>query len=339
MKNKISYGEKKITINDVARELNVSTTTVSRVISGKGRIGENTRKRVLEYIEEHNYMPNIIAKSLAQSKTNNITVVIPGDYSLVDFPFFQKCLLGICKIAATLDYDVLISSVTDNDMSQLERIIANHKVDGVILTRTMVEDKVCNFLKEKEVPFVAIGSSADQEIIQVDNDHQAGCKELTSIILMKGMRRIALIGGNVAHVVTNSRYQGYLSAFEELGVPIDKNIIYMNANNNVITEKIVEELLMKNVDCIICMDDLICSYVLNKCRYSHIKVPRDIRLASFYNSSLLEHSTPSITSLNFNVMELGMKACSTLINSLEGKEVNKKNLLGYEVSLKESTQL
>ena len=79
-----------ITISDVAEALGVSKTTVSRAISGKGRIGAATRKRVLEYIQEHDYKPNVIARGLAQSKTFNICVVMPGDYALVDLPFFQE---------------------------------------------------------------------------------------------------------------------------------------------------------------------------------------------------------------------------------------------------------
>ena len=100
-------GNKKITIADVAETLGVSKTTVSRAISGKGRIGSETRERILKYIDEHHYTPNVIAKSLAQSKTYNIGIVMPGDYELIDLPFFQNCMMGIHEIASSMDYDVL----------------------------------------------------------------------------------------------------------------------------------------------------------------------------------------------------------------------------------------
>ncbi len=114
----------------------VSKTTVSRAISGKGRIGKETRKRVMEYIEEHDYKPNAIAKGLAQSKTYNICVVMPRDYEVVDWNFFQRCLFGIQEMAETVGYDILLTMCQMNDISSLERIVANHKVDGVILMRT-----------------------------------------------------------------------------------------------------------------------------------------------------------------------------------------------------------
>ncbi|MEG0961283.1 MAG: LacI family DNA-binding transcriptional regulator, partial [Lachnospiraceae bacterium] len=83
---------KKITISDVAQALGVSTTTVSRAISGKGRIGNDTKERVQAYIKEHNYRPNVMARGLARLKTYNIGVVLPEEYTLVDLPFFQTCL-------------------------------------------------------------------------------------------------------------------------------------------------------------------------------------------------------------------------------------------------------
>ncbi len=82
--------DKNLTIGDIAEELGVSKTTVSRAISGKGRIGEKTREKVLRYIKEHDYRPNVIAKGLAQSRTYNIGLVIPGSYHLVELPFFHK---------------------------------------------------------------------------------------------------------------------------------------------------------------------------------------------------------------------------------------------------------
>ena len=94
--------EKNITISDVAEALGVSKTTVSRAISGKGRIGEATRQKVLEFIEEHDYKPNVIAKGLAQSKTFNICVVMPGNYALVDLPFFQEAIMGIQEVASIM---------------------------------------------------------------------------------------------------------------------------------------------------------------------------------------------------------------------------------------------
>ena len=111
--------EKKVyTIDDIARELGVSKTTVSRAISGKGRIGQTTREKVLSFIEEHDYRPNVMAKGLAQRKTFNLALLLPKDYAITEFPFFKDCMQGICEMASSHDYDVIISM---RDWRRIER--------------------------------------------------------------------------------------------------------------------------------------------------------------------------------------------------------------------------
>lgn len=153
----------------------MSKTTVSRAISGKGRIGKATRERVLAYIEEHNYKPNVLAKGLAQLKTYNIGVMLPEDYTVVDLPFFQSCLVGIEETAISLDYDILLTMSRGRDCAQLVRMVENHKVDGVILMRTFTEDAHVEYLKSQNIPFVTVGSSNYEGVVQVDNDHHAAC--------------------------------------------------------------------------------------------------------------------------------------------------------------------
>ncbi|MGN0352791.1 MAG: LacI family DNA-binding transcriptional regulator [Roseburia sp.] len=330
--------EKNITIADVAEALGVSKTTVSRAISGKGRIGKETRNRVLAYIEEHNYKPNVIAKGLAQSKTYNLCVVMPGEYDVVDLTFFQECLFGIQEIAGIMEYDILLSICQTNDISSLERIIANRKVDGAILMRTFVEDAQIEFLQKKNVPFVTIGSSTYPYVVQIDHNHKSACKELTSIILMKNLKKIALIGGDETHVVTQSRLRGFREAYAKMGEEIDESLLFLNLDNHILVDKAVKEALERKVDCILCMDDAVCSRVLKMLREQQIKVPQEVKIASFYNSTILENSVPSITSLSFDAKELGMVACRTLLDLIEGIEVKERTLLSYEVVLKESTK-
>lgn len=329
---------KKMTIDDVAEILGVSKTTVSRAISGKGRIGAETREKVLRFIEENNYNPNALAKGLAQSKTYNIAVAIPEDYNLVDLPFFQNSLMGIMQMTEQVNYDVLLAMVKPNDISQLTRIIDNRKADGIILARTYQEDMAADYLMEQGIPFVVMGSSENEQIMQVDNNHVAACRELTTILLAKGMKRLALIGGDEAHVVTANRCKGYELAHQDMKLQADRSIIYLNATNGSYVTRIGEELLKKRIDGIICMDDNICAMLLNFFNSQDIIVPQDIKLASFYYSTLLENSIPTITSVKFNETELGYKACVKLIDILKGKEVEPKSILSYEINLRESTK-
>lgn len=330
--------ERKLTIADIAQELGVSKTTVSRAISGKGRIGEQTRRRVLEYIEAHHYSPNVVAKGLAQSKTFNLGLVLPGDYNIVELPFFQKCMMGISRVASAQGYDVLISMVTADHIAQLERAVTNRKIDGAILTRTLTDDAPMRYLTKSNVPFVAIGSTGDAQAVQIDNDHRGACRELTESLLNRGVKRIALIGGSEGYVVTGNRLRGFTDAFGRRKGWDGERQVFLNVSDSREVEDIVGELLTKRVECIACMDDFLCGCVLNTLQQRRIAVPEQLQVVSFYDSSLLANWLPAVTSIRFDVEELGRKACELLLRMLDGEEVEQRTLLGYEMCMRESTR-
>lgn len=335
--NKINVS-KNITISDIADALGLSKTTVSRAISGKGRIGEDTKKRVLDYVLQHNYKPNVIAKGLAQSKTFNLGVILPVDTNITEIPFFQSCLMGICEESATMDYDVVVTTVKEDDITLLQRLISNQKVDGIILTRALVNDASAKYLKETGIPFVIIGQSEDDEIIQIDSNHVAGCCELTSIMLMSGYHRIALLVGNQNHIVNRNRYEGFVKAFREFNVPLDERLVFFDMNNKMVINQTVNTIMDRKVDCIICSDDFICSRVLARLDDSNYIIPEHIRVASFYNSVQLENHNPPITALSINVKELGSTAVKKLIEIIKGEDVVPKTLVSYEIAIKKSTK-
>ena len=155
---------------------------------------------------------------------------------------------------------------------------------------------------------------------------------------MKGLTRIALIGGDINHVVTRKRYQGFREAYEQMGIELDENLLFLNVENNVLVDKAVKRAMTESVDCILCMDDVVCGRVLKTLREERISVPDDVRVASFYNSAILENNVPAVTSLSFDAKELGMVSCKTVLDLVDGVEVGERTLLPYEVILKASTK-
>ncbi len=329
---------KKMTIHDVADQLGVSISTVSRAISGKGRIGSATRKKVLDFIEAHDYHPNGIAKSLAQAKTNNIAMIIPEVRELVAFPFFYMCMCGINEVAQARGYDMFVVTTSGKDLTRVKRLIDNNKVDGIILGNTHKNDVFARYLTTRQFPFVAIGSLEDESALQVNHDNKGACRDLTTILLSRRLRRIAYMGKSDNLIVNEERYEGYLQAYEDAGLKVDMSLVCRDNITDVMIRKNVDEFLEKNVDCILCQDDAICNVVLQELRNKGIKIPEQMRVASCHNSKVLDNYSVSITTLKFDNTEIGRVACNVLLDSIEGSEVPKVTLLDYEVVLKESTK-
>lgn len=329
---------KKMTINDVAEALGVSVSTVSRAISGKGRIGEATRRRVFEFIEEHDYHPNSIAKSLAQSRSNNIAIIIPDVKEVVALPFFYLCMCGVNEVAQTRGYDMFVVSTSGKDTSHLKRLIDDNKVDGMILGSTYKDDVFASFLKSKKIPFVTIGSLNDDEVVQIDHDNEGACRDLTAILLSRQWRRIAYMGNSKNLLVDEARYRGYVRAHRDVGAEVDKSLVFREEKTETMMRGHVDELLERRVDCVICQDDAVCNIVLDELRSKGARIPEDMRVASCHNSKVLDNYPVSVTSLRFDNTEIGRAACTVLLDMLEGKQVPHKTWLDYEVVLKESTK-
>lgn len=326
------------TLNDIAKELGVNKATVSKAISGKGNLSAETRARILRFIDQCGYRPNAVAQSLARSKTYNIGLMMPDDAGVFDMAFFRDCLQGACKTASENGYDILITMSGDKPVEQIARLIDHRKIDGVIAMRSLVNSPIVGFLKEKKVPFVLIGATSDPDVLYIDNDNRNACRELTTLLIARGMRRMALLGGDENNCVTHSRLSGFVDACEQAGLKQEEQLIYLNVNRNNRLSEAMDALMAEKVNCIVCMDDYICNMVLSRLRNSQMRIPEDIKVVSFYDNVLLERNIPSITSLRFDATALGQLACQELINVLENRAGGSMVPPAYQMMLRDSTK-
>ena len=323
-------------IAEIADALGVSKTTVSRALSGKGRVSEETRAKVFSYAGLTS--TDTTARTVPQGPTHNLSLVIPKHFVRLDLPFLRKCMGGICTMAAQRGYDLLLCYVSETDTVQLERQLDRHKVDGVILSRTISNDPSVDLLKQYGVPFVAIGRIDDPDIPQADNDQTGAACEMTRLLLQLGTRRIAYLGGSGTYTVNADRLRGFLRGLAEFGITADQSLIRTGLESDEQRTDALEAVLERHPDCLLCCDDRLAFDVVRELRARHIHIPQDLRVASLYDSELLVGVTPSISAVQFDAERIGSTACRMLLDTLAGKDVAKRQLQGYQVILRESTK-
>lgn len=328
-------GRERITIQEIAELLKLSPTTVSRAISGKGRVSRETQNKVFDFLEQNQYTPNVIKNSEKRSK--NICVLLPGEEGHAQLPYFQDILLSIYDSFSAWNYGVLIAKTTSLDIQALKALVEQHKVDGVVLTRTIEGDLAVNYLKKQKIPFVVIGSWPESDVLQVDFDQEGGCRDLASVLLRMNIKKIACICGDEGHIVTQSRLKGIRAAYHEAGAFMEKKLFYTGAVYPSIVEKDVIELLSEKVECILCLDDNICMGVLNALHKNEIKIPQEVKVASCYGGRMLGGCYPPVTCLEFNVKEMGAVASKKLLDAINKNADCNKLVLGYNVLIKDST--
>lgn len=324
------------TLEDIAKELGLSKTTVSRAISGNGRISEATKNKVAALIKEVGYIPNAVARSLATNKTYNVGIVVPRDSSVEEMPYFQNVLIGASEAAADLGYDILIIMDDNDNLKSLERVVQNKKVDGVIVTRCVKGSNLNRYLYENKFPAVILGRP-EEDLLYVDNDNQGAATRMIETLINRGCKNIALLGGNENFFVTQSRLNGYIDGFKNCGMKYNKDNVYLNMHNVERLESVIRKIIKDNVDCIVCMDDVLCNSTLIYLQQLNINVPEEVKLVSFYDSNLLKNQKPSITSLYFDSKKLGAQGVNILLRNIDGEEVQSYVISDYNIQMREST--
>lgn len=330
-----------ITIDDIARDLGVSKTTVSRAISGKGRIGAATRERVLEYIQAINYRPSATAKGLAKSRTYNLALVLPQTFIKLDLPFVRQYMSAICEEALHHSYYVLLCPTTETESDPLIQALDHRKVDAVILTRTMENDPVVELLAQRGIPFATIGSLPEQyrdlAVVEADHDQPGGCYRFIRRILSGRSMKTALLVNDAGYIINQSRLKGFRKACRELGIPEEEAPVRFGLNDEAQCHAAVDELLCGGTRRFICADDDICRRAMHYLAKTGLRMPQDVQLASLHDSDALAQMEPSISGLRFDTAELAQTTCRELLNYLNDLPHDPKPRLGCEIFLREST--
>lgn len=329
--------KKKVNISHIAKELDMSPSTVSRALSGSGRISQNTRVKINEYLESHNLIPNTRERHYSDIVTKMISVVLPGEGDFVKIPYFSNVLYSVYDYFSIRGYQINLIKISPDDISNLREAVENHVMDGVILTRTVENDDEIQFLKENGVPFVIIGPCDDKSVLRVDTDNEAACYDITNVLIHKGLNKMAVMCAERDHKVNQIRLDGILRAHMKSHMYLDKSLIFYDTESEIVAEMAVEKSLAANVDCILCMDDNICLGVIRILKSMGMKIPEDIKIASLHNSKLLDEFVPSISCIYQDEAALGKEAGRLLYTYLNENKILPHSILGYELQIKDST--
>ena len=324
-----------MTLDEIARGLGVSKSTVSRALSGKGRIGEKTRERIVAYAGQQGRQ---LAQETEQSgRTGNLGLVFPADVYENSNSYFQDCMLGVCEVASLMDFNVLIATETASDISGIQMLAEQKKVDGIILTRSMENDRAVRYLTDIRFPVGITGQCDEKDVIQVDTDNEAACEELIALLIGKGFRKFALVVEELSYRVNRSRYQGFNNALMKSGIPGEKQAYYVGALQVDLLDAIISDMVAKKVECVICGDDVVCTRLVSRLQAEGYRIPRDIAVASLYNSSNLNCFTPQITAINISARKIGNTVGKQMIQRLRGQDYETKVIMDHEILLRRST--
>lgn len=324
--------KRKITLKQIAKELDVSISTVSKALRNSIEISEDTREKVQAFAKLYNYRPNNIALSLKNRKTKTIGVIIPE----IVHHFFAKVIRGIELVANKRGYNVIVglsNESFDKEVINMQ-MLANGSIDGFILSiskETLQQQDYHHFNEtiSQGMPIVMFDRvvheiNCDKVII----DDFKGSKNAVDKLLNNGCKHVAIITTKDYVSVGRLRTQGYLQSLEDHKMIPDSNLI-LKVDDELLSEDHldsleieIEELFRKNkkIDGVFAVNELYAIIAMKVARKFKFRIPDDLQVIGFTDGVLSKHATPSLTTVGQHGQEMGEKAADLLINKLENED-------------------
>lgn len=328
--------KRELKLEEAAAALGLSKSTISRALSGKGRVKLETKMRVLRYLESQNAT---IKTRENECNSKNIGVIFPSHVIVTETSFFQSCLDGAYEYLQRNGYDTLYVTERDGDISKVKHLLERHKVEGFVLTYNPVKDNLIKYLKKERVPFVLVGSTDDASVIQVDSNHMESGIELATILLNQGENNIALVSADSSNMVNHYRCEGFWNTVQKRIKAVNPELFFQNVNSAIELDRVMMKIVDNRVECVVCTDDALCMKVMNKLQEYGFAIPDDIRVASMHDSIYMELHNPPITSISVNAVQQGINAGKVLLDQIQGRKVPTKTLSNYEICLRKSTEV
>lgn len=325
---------KNITIHDVAKEAGVSVTTVSRVLNNRGYISSETRSKVLNTIDELNYIPNEIARSFFTNESKFIALIIPT----TDNPFFGELTFHIEKNLARYGYHLFICNSLNNSENEKKylRLLKENRVDGIIFGSHNID---ISEYENYENQIVSIERKLTKNIPIVQSDDYNGGRLATRELLNKGCESVlCVVGDKSIETPANDRSIAYLHEIERNGLqPHFVEIpFHLEMSEKV---KIIENLFLTNFnyDGVFAGDDILAKIFLNVIKKNKMKVPDDIKIIGFDGTTSMRTLNPEMSTVIQPIEDLAKGTVEVLLKLLKGENVKKENIYPIELYLSKTT--
>jgi LacI family transcriptional regulator len=321
-----------VTIEDIARRVGKSITTVSRALHDYADVSPETKELVRKAAKEMGYTPSTLAQRLQKKRTDTIGLIMPTFGPRFSDPFFSEFIAGIGNKAANLGYDLLVSTRPpgEQEMQAYHQNTESRRVDGFVIVRTRCQDPRIEYLIKAGLPFVAFGRTEDDlDYPYVDEDSDFGMQLIAGHLAELGHHQVAYIGA--PHDLTFARYRlaGLRQGLEKYGVKLPQQHIFegnltQNGGYQVATTILDQD---NHPTAIVAANDLMAIGAMSAAQDRGLSVGRDISITGFDDIPMAEHSHPSLTTVHQPVYQIGAMVCEMLIQLIQGKRLEKPQVI------------
>lgn len=323
------------TITDIAKELNVSASTVSRALRDHPGISTETKKAVMEIAKRTNYQPNLLALSLLNKKTNIIGIVVPE----ITSHFFSMVISGVQDLVSLNGYNLMISQSNESFEDEVKIInsLFLSRIDGFLISPASNTAQFDHFkmLKDNNIPLVIFDRDCkEMEVDKVLVDDYDGAFQAVDYLIKTGCDRIAHITGPTNLSISGHRLSGYLDALKKNNIPIDEELIvqvggFSPEDGITACEKLLN--LQHPPNAIFAINDGVAIGAMYVIKEAGIAIPEEISIIGFDDEPYSSYFTPALTSVWQPVYDMGMLSARILLNNMDRKDRSDKETFRNEI--------
>lgn len=313
-----------VTLKDVAALAGVSPSTASRVCKNNPSISKETKEKVRKAMEELGYEPNVSSDASESTNKKAIGIILPpSPKESFENAFHLEVIRGISQFCNQHNYINTVITGQDEEeiLNALDNIVKSEQVDGFIVTYSKQVDPITEYLYNEGLLYIVIGKANRfaNQTVYVDNDNVLAAREATEYLINMGHQNIAYLGSDSNLMFSADRKAGYQLALINSGINVrQSNIVELSS----VPEEQIEPLykLLKDEQhptAIVVSDDIFAVALERICVAIGISIPDDLSIISFNNSLFARLTSPQLTSIDINSVQLGIEAASQVINHME----------------------
>ena len=334
---------KYVTIKDIARELLVSVSTVSRALNDDPSIRKETREKIQAAAKRMGYVPNPVATNLKFGRTKTIGVIVPE----MSTPYAALVIDGIQDICYHNNYKVIIASSSEDADKERESldIMMQFMIDGIIACRCDYNKntELYQKIQEQHIPLVFYDRIPyNIEAPQVIVDDETKAFFLVEHLIRAGRKHIAYIGANFDTVYNSVlRYKGYREALQRYGLEYNPNIIVQTEGLNYSDgAAAVDKLRHEKTDAVFAFTDTLAIGAMNRLKSIGRSIPKDVAVAGFSGTNLATIVSPQLTTVEPRQFEMGQRAAELIIKLINNpsSNSNEKFIIDADIIYRESTE-
>lgn len=327
------------TITDIAKEMGITPSTVSRALAGSPRVKESTREAIEEKARQMGYERNVMAANLRRGKARTVGIIVP----IINRQYFSNIISSAESVLGKAGYTVIVCQTHESleDERKALRTMRANQVSGIFISHSIESVDGRHILENISDGVVLVQYDrvfGNLPGIKVVNDGERGAYDATKRLIEGGYRKIGNLAGYLSTETYKDRKEGYKRALKEAGMPVDESLVFENTIVRETGYESARKAIAMGCDAVYCVGDFAALGAFDAAKEAGLRIPEDFGIIGTANEAFTSLISPGLSSLEQNPTMMGRKAAEAFLKAVEGDAEDGEIIIPMQLIERESSK-